>query len=98
MNITQIAYEKYKLDWMMSHGYTLVDLLVQVRDMQEVHPNLDAVGAFFEWEDGLGFDGEVWACYDEFMDTEFLDQDYMMSILSVDERIEYLKYVTGMVQ
>ena len=93
MDINDIAYEKYKLDWMMSHGYTLVDLAAQIRDVQEVNPNINAIGALFEWENDLGFDGEIWACYDEFMDSEFLDKEYMAMILGCDEYKKYLEYV-----
>lgn len=33
MDIKTIAYEKYKLDWMMAHGYTLSDVMNELDDM-----------------------------------------------------------------
>ena len=35
MDIKKIAYEKYKLDWLMSHGYTLTDLINELDVVKE---------------------------------------------------------------
>ena len=35
MDIVKIAYEKYKLDWMISHGHTLEELVHELSIMQK---------------------------------------------------------------
>lgn len=91
MDIKKIAYEKYKLDWMMGHGYTLVDIMNELDDMQEDEPDTCVSNLFSDWEYEFGFESEIWACYDEFLECEFDDKDYMRTILNDEEYEYYLK-------
>ncbi len=43
-------------------------------------------GAFAE----SGFDGEQYACYDEFLDAEYQDDEYMRQLLSKEQYQECL--------
>ena len=92
MDITEIAYEKYKLDWMRAHGYTLKDLIAELENMREEEPSTYLQSLFEDWEYGFGFNSEIWACYDEFMDNEFWDHEYMFNLLTTEEFIAYLNY------
>lgn len=87
-HIKQMAYKKYKLDWMLQHGYTLEHLVEEVTDY------MDEVGWPFKetyklWERDCGFDGEIWVCYDEFLDNEYQDVGYMKELLNENEFNNY---------
>lgn len=88
MDIKKIAYEKYKLDWMLKHGYTLTDLMDELNSMQE--ESEDTVSQLFiDWEYGFGFRGEIWACFNEFIDNEYQDKGYMKQLLNWEEYEKY---------
>jgi hypothetical protein len=92
MNIKQIAYEKYKLNWMLRHGYTLTQLIEELADcMEEVHEDLNVVS--YVWEYDYGFGGEIWVCFDEFIVNEYQDKHYMKQLLTKAEYDEYRKEV-----
>lgn len=72
MTQKQKAWEKFKLQWMIDHGYTLVDLineLEMVREESDEDATLDEI--FDQWEFGFGFGSEIWPCYDEFIECEY---------------------------
>lgn len=101
-----MAYERYQLMWMMTHGHTARELFKYVFcnhtesidpdsgefDLQDVL-QLDPDGMFDEWEKNAGFCGELWACKDEFLQTEFLMPEYMNTLLNSDEYATYMKLV-----
>lgn len=87
MDIVKIAYEKYKLDWMISHGHTLEELVHEEEDSTTV------LSLYEDWEYEFGFGSEIWACYDEFIECEFLDIDYIKNILTKHEYDIYLVYI-----
>lgn len=84
MDITRIAYEKYRLHWMLSHGYTLVDLIQEMQiciDETDEDKATDLNAIFKAWEFNHGFGSEIWACYEEFLENEYQDKEYMRTIL-----------------
>jgi hypothetical protein len=89
MNIKQIAYEKYKLDWLLKHGYTLADLISELDSMQEADPCESISRLFNDWESDFGFSSEIWACYQEFLDNEYQDEGYMRQLLNWEEYEKY---------
>jgi hypothetical protein len=92
MNIKQIAYEKYKLDWMLRHGYTLTQLINELAYyMEEANDDLETV--FDVWEFDYGFGSEIWVCFDEFIVNEYQDKHYMKQLLTNAEYDEYRKEV-----
>jgi hypothetical protein len=91
MNIKQIAYEKYKLDWLLKHGYTLADLMNELDKMQEESLDDSVSQLFTDWEYGFGFGSEVWVCYEEFLESEYQNAFYMLQLLSWEESEEYKK-------
>ncbi len=90
----QKCYEAYKLDWMISHGYTLKDYLdALINEDEEAraaenYPEGDTrdifecLDASFEYETGFP-GGTIWACKDEFLGAEFKDPDYMLHLISM---------------
>ena len=63
-------YERYKLSWMLDHGYTLKDLIDQLEELRQENIDGDLQSIFDEWECGYGFGSEIWAGFDEFAQNE----------------------------
>lgn len=69
-------YEKYQLQWMIDHNYSLNDLMKELNDVQ--YDELDDDGMtsapvtelFKNWESDVGFGSEIWACKDEWEEYE----------------------------
>lgn len=73
-------YEKYKTEWMLEHGITMnefIRVLDNYRTEQEQEGaefnSIEDVLDSFE-ADSNGFDGEIWACYNEWQDDEFFEE------------------------
>ena len=59
-------YERFRLQWMMDHGYSLGDLMEQLdAQMEEAEPGFTIASLFTQWERESGFQGELWPCYEE---------------------------------
>lgn len=88
--IQETAYEKYRLSWMLSHGFTLSDLLRELYTYQgDVFAPLPEL--FSEWEADEGFSsGSIWACFDEFLNAEYQDESFMKTLLTDAEFALYL--------
>lgn len=98
----QKCYEAYKLRWMLAHGETLKELLHTIGDIAaeftEEHAMVAAtsessakallseVHNTFIME--TGFDGSLWVCLEEFLQTEFQDPGYMMSLIELMDNHE----------
>lgn len=71
------AYEKYQLQWMIDHGYTLKNLIEELQNLQYEDPeDSDRISTpveelFDEWETDIGFGGSmIWACRKEWEECE----------------------------
>lgn len=89
MNIRKKSYELYKLDWMASHGYSLQDVAVELANLAGFGVPQDELLNEFEQDGFVG--GEIYASYDEFVDNEYLDMEYMRSLLSKEDFMLYLR-------
>lgn len=73
-------YEKYKLQWMLDHGYSISDLIAELTEEQYSDPeDSDAISRtvdeiFEDWERDRGFSGEIWACKSEWKECEGIEQ------------------------
>lgn len=67
------AHEEFKLIWMQMHGYSMQDLINQLeaarQDLFDEEASMQTV--FEHWEDNVGFGGEIWPCFDEYLDNEY---------------------------
>lgn len=80
----EIAYRKYQLRWMMDHGYDLKQFLTKIQD--RIDDGADSIKEAFGWFlSDSGFDGSIWACREEFRETEWNDEGYMESLLTAKE-------------
>ena len=86
-------YELYKLDWMASHNHSIEEMIEKIKsiavDMEEVlidsrsdtTPCKSIENAYYSFETDSGFGGEMWACYYEFLECEYLDETYITGLL-----------------
>ena len=84
------TYEIFRLQWMINHGYSVLDLLKNLEAMIEEDQNESGVrtsleSLFQDWEFGIGFDGSIWPCYEE-----FLEHDYPLMLNSIIWEVGYL--------
>lgn len=66
-------YQKYKLQWLIDHNYSLDNLIQELEDYinqesSDIKINLSK--AFEEWQSDIGFKSEIYACEEEFNDAE----------------------------
>lgn len=88
-------YELYQLDWLMSHGYSLRDVIKGMGDHEavdhdsyihdsEVGMYADVERIFSEWESDVGFPGGcIYVCFDEFCGAELNMPVYIQKLLNV---------------
>lgn len=88
--IRKTAYSKYQLNWMSMHGYGLDDIISRLNGLEKDEPNRKVETLYQEWEYNSGFNGELWACYDEFLSSEYKDRFYMRKILDDYQYAHYL--------
>lgn len=81
MQIAHLCYELYKIDWEQEHKITPTRKIANVFDYYEGLVDDDETYTYKDYLDEFGYDGETYACYDEFLDNEYLDSDYMCSLL-----------------
>lgn len=68
-------YERYRLEWMIAHGYSLRDLMKALAEYQrEASEDAECSSTpvnelFDEWEHDVGFGSEIWACRAEWEDS-----------------------------
>ena len=99
MTIKNKAYQLYKFDWLASHGYTMEDVIYKVIsildecDFDFKNFNLSGNDAKYVLDllEETGFNGEIYACYSEFLNNEFQDKEYIRRLLN---DTDYQKYLT----
>lgn len=68
--MTNTDYQNYQLQWMQDHAYSLENLIMSLEEYRQNTFGLTLPELFDEWEQNQGFDGEIWACENEFNDCE----------------------------
>lgn len=92
-DIAQIAYKKYQLDWMRRNNCSLEELINHLDSIwneelsydEEKIYGLSPKDAFAVFEDDYGFNGSLYVCFDEFINAEYTDAEYMETLLSDEE-------------
>lgn len=79
-------YETSKLVWMDEHGYSLEDLISQLENVRQDLLDEDAsIQTVYEhWEDNVGFGGEIWPCFEEFLDFQHKALNAVLGVMGVD--------------
>lgn len=87
-------YEKYQLQWMISHGYSLRDLISELTQMQYDDPeDSDRISTpiselFDEWVADVGFGSEIWACEAEWRGCEGAEKPSMYPYQTETHRLK----------
>ena len=93
MEIRDIAYEKYRFNWMLSRGFNIETLLESLDNFiteGNYNDNFSLNNVFSDWEYECGFNGECYVSYEEFLHNEWEDKNYMFELLNNEEYQMYL--------
>jgi hypothetical protein len=52
-----------------------------IKDYYEGLVDYDAEYTYNDYLEDFGYDSELYVCYDEFLETEYLDEDYVCGLL-----------------
>lgn len=91
MDIKRMCYELYKVDWKRSHRITADREMEAIQDYF-----VGLIGAYTEYPYELylnefGYNGELYVCFEEFCEAEYLDEDYIVNLLGYDDLIALYK-------
>lgn len=87
--IRKIAYELYKQKWIEEHT-TSEERLKNIRAWGKVEAFIgeidseDVITPYAKYRDELGYEGNIYACYEEFIEAEYRDIEYMVQLLDED--------------
>lgn len=94
MNIENLCYELYKIDWM-----DRISTECKKDTLKNYYEAISEKGisekeyTFNNYLLDFGYNGECYVGFEEFLDFEFLDAAYMKTLLNDNQYIEYLNYV-----
>lgn len=84
----ELAYELYKQDWI--DGHTTPEM--RLRSMQQYYEDFLSTDVpyptYEEYLQDVGFDGNIYACFEEFVANEYENEEYMKYLLG-DEIYAY---------
>lgn len=98
MSIELQGYERYQLEWMIEHGYSLEDLINKMDDIFDEwyceEGERPMPSSLFEDFEEIGFnDSEIWVCEEEWEDNEgTLLWDLANSMLNENPYLNYGKH------
>lgn len=86
MFISEVAYELYKQNWIDTHitpEMRLKALRKYYQYVDECLGNTEPYDSFEDWIYEQGYEGGIlYVSFDEFLDNEFQDKEYMKELLS----------------
>ena len=91
MNISKLCYELYKIDWKCSHMITKDMEMDNLKNYYDCLIDDDSEYTYDDFLEEFGYDGELCVRYDEFLDNEYLEEDYIKELL--DNEKLYNKYL-----
>ena len=84
------AYRKFQMQWMVDHGVTMADIF-ELSEAWQTEGDFENM-TFEEFIEEYGFGaGSLWPCYDEFLDAEYQMKNFMRTLLSPSEYLDYLE-------
>ena len=85
-------YQKYQLEWMICHDCSIDDLIWELTQAQKDNPNSTIEELYNHWEQNRGFEGSMWACQNEWMQNEWLEEEAQLSdeLHECDRLLEYM--------
>lgn len=88
MSIQEALYELYKIDWLHSHMITAERQMDVVRQYYCAVKSGDVDCSLTECIEEYGYDGELYACFDEFMENEYEDVAYIRQLCCNDQMFD----------
>ena len=90
LDISKVVYELYKQNWIDQHT-TPFERLQSIREyfayVQECREESVEPDSYEGYLEDYGFSGSLYACYDEFCDTEYHDVGYIKHLLRDEETL-----------
>lgn len=87
------GYEKYQLEWMIEHNYSLDDLIGNLQavwekldEEKEENEVIDVTTTYEVWYDSFGFDNELFVSKNEWSNNE--EKEYEDKIEEKEEEVE----------
>lgn len=94
--IQELAYQRYKLSWCISHGVTISDIAKVCRDYWHNVEEYCIDESLEDYIEATGFaGGQIWACKEEFMMNEYQNDPYMKELLDPEMYQAYLRDVAA---
>lgn len=94
MIFVKLCYELYKIDWMQRiSADRQINAVCRYYDILITEELSIIEYPFTTYLNEYGYDGEIYACFDEFLDCEFKDVEYIKSLLAGDLFKIYLLYI-----
>jgi len=84
-NIQELAYELYKVDWKQSHMITPEREKDTLKDYFEGLVDSDGSYSYEDYIEEFGYNGSLYVRFEEFLGAEYLDKEYMRSLLFNDK-------------
>lgn len=100
--IKEMCYELYKLDWKDSHNITSKIELEYIKDYYmstgfNEDDDCDMNYTYNDYLDEFGYNGELYANYNCFLDNEYFNSEYIIKLLNNKSLIiEYYKDIQKM--
>ena len=85
--ISKLCYELYKVDWKHSHMITKEVEMDSIKNYYEGLVDKDVEYTYNDYLEEFGYDGELYVCYEEFLENEYLEEDYICGLLDNAELI-----------
>ena len=85
--VSKLCYELYKINWKHSHMITAEREMDSIKGYYEGLVDSDTEYTYNDYLEEFGYDGELYVCYEEFLDTEYMDEDYICSLLDNEKLI-----------
>ena len=85
--ISKLCYELYKIDWKRNN----ITADIETNNIKDYYKGLVDNDTDYTYEDYVsefGYGGYLYACYDEFCESEYLDKDYICGLLNDDKLIQ----------
>ncbi len=94
MRIEDLVYELYKGDWRIHHGIFWQQEVDALKAYYKYCQEAEQTCTFEEWLEEFGYRGKLFACKEEFLINEYLDEAYVKLLLNDDTLFyEYRKTV-----
>lgn len=84
MRIEDLAYELYKGDWKIHHGIFRQQEVDALKGHYRYCQEAEQPCIFEDWLKEFGYDGELFACKEEFLTNEYQDEAYVKRLLNDD--------------